>query len=314
MDDRMPRVSVITPTYKRETKYLLRAIESIKEGSYENVEIVVVDDNPPDSKYRKDVVEFMKRYESDNNVIYFMNPKNVGGSLARNNGISVASGEYITFLDDDDRYLPRKIEKQINFMLDKGCDMSFSNLKIVNEDDVLIDFREHTSVKSFEKEDLLKHHIMKHLTGTPTFMYKALKLREIGGFEDAKIGQEFYLMLKSIENDLDICYLNDCDVVAYVHSGERISQGKNKIVGENELYNFKRKYFDLFSLREKMYIRFRHYAVMAVSYKRDKEYIKALKSTLIMFISSPIDFVNEGFKFVFSKFNKNRLKTKESNS
>lgn len=304
MNDKMPRVSVITPTYKRETKYLLRAIKSIKEGSYQNVEIVVVDDNPPDSQYRKDVVEFMKKYEEDSDVIYFINPENVGGSFARNNGISVATGDYITFLDDDDRYLPNKIEKQVDFMLEKDCDMSFANLKIVNEDEVLIDFREHTSVKSFEKEVLLKHHIMRHLTGTPTFMYKASKLREIGGFEDAKIGQEFYLMLKSIENDLDICYLNDCGVVAYVHSGERISQGKNKIVGENELYNFKRKYFDIFSLREKMYIRFRHYAVMAVAYKRDKEYIKALMSTITMFVSSPVDFVNEGFKFISNKLKK----------
>jgi hypothetical protein len=66
-------------------------------------------------------------------------------------------------------------------------------------------------------------------------MYKAEKLKEIGGFEDAKMGQEFYLMLKSIENDLSIGYLDDCNVIAYRHTSGGISQGKNKINGEKTL-------------------------------------------------------------------------------
>jgi glycosyltransferase involved in cell wall biosynthesis len=298
MSDLGKRVSVVIPTYKREIEYLLRAINSIKNQTYKNTELVIVDDNPPDSEYRKKVQCFMKQYNNDPNVIYIANPKNMGGSLARNNGINVATGEYITFLDDDDEYLPKKIEKQLDFMIEHNCDMSFTDLKLVNENKVIVDYREYNSLKNFDKRTLLKYHIMRHLTGTPTFMYKAEKLKKIGGFEDAKMGQEFYLMLKSIENDLKICYLNDCDVIAYRHTEGGISQGKNKIDGENALYNFKKKYFHVFTRREKMFINFRHYAVMAVAFKRNKEYLKSLLSAIAMFLTSPVDFFKEASRFI----------------
>lgn len=300
MSDIGQRVSVIIPTYKRETKYLLRAIKSIKDQIYKNTEIVIVDDNPPDSEYRQKIMEFMKRYEDDSDVVYIMNPKNVGGSLARNNGINTATGDFITFLDDDDEYLPEKVEKQLKFMLEHNCDMSFTDLKLVNDSKVVVDYREYSSLKNFDKMSLLKYHIMRHLTGTPTFMYKAEKLKQIGGFEDAKMGQEFYLMLKCIEKDLNICYLADCDVIAYRHSDGGISHGRNKINGENALYDFKKKYFHIFTQREKMFIRFRHYAVMVIAYKRNKEYLKALISGITMILSSPIDFLKEFSRFVLN--------------
>ncbi len=307
MKELYQRVSVIIPTYKRDVKYLFRAISSIEKQTYKNIEIIIVDDNPADSEYRKKTADFMKQYNNNSNIIYYMNHKNIGGSLARNNGINIASGEFITFLDDDDEYLPSKIEKQLNFMIDKNCDMSFTDLKLVNDDRVVVDYREYPNLKKFDKQSLLKYHIMRHLTGTPTFMYRAEKLKEIGGFEDAKMGQEFYLMLKSIEKDLKICYLNDSDVVAYRHNDGGISQGKNKIIGENSLYNFKRKYFNIFTTREKMFIRFRHYAVMAVAYKRNKQYFKALGNAIIMFLASPIDFVVEVSRFLSNIFNKRKL-------
>jgi glycosyltransferase involved in cell wall biosynthesis len=243
MNNENMRVSVIIPTYKREPKYLLRAINSIKNQTYRNIEIVVVDDNPPESEYRRQVMEVMQQYKNDPNVIYIINHTNMGGSIARNNGIKKASGDYITFLDDDDEYLPKKVEKQLNFMLKNDCDMSFTNLKLVNENKVTVDYREYNSLKEFDRSTLLKYHIMRHLTGTPTFMYKAEKLKQIGGFEDVSMGQEFYLMLKSIENNLEIRYLNDCDVIAYRHANGGISQGRNKIDGENALYEYKKRYF-----------------------------------------------------------------------
>jgi glycosyltransferase involved in cell wall biosynthesis len=301
------RVSVIIPTYKREVKYLSRAITSIKNQTYKNTEVVIVDDNPADSDYRKNVMKFMQQYEDDSNVIYIMNPKNIGGSLARNNGINASTGEYITFLDDDDEYMPEKVVKQVKFMLKNNCDMSFTNLKLVNEHKVVVDYREYSRLKHFDNETLLKYHIMRHLTGTPTFMYKAEKLKEIGGFEDAKMGQEFYLMLKSIESNLKICYLNDCDVIAYRHNDGGISHGSNKINGENTLYSFKKKYFKIFTRREKMFIRFRHYAVMVIAYKRNNNIFQAILNAIKMVVASPIDFLSELGKFLINITKNRRL-------
>ncbi|WP_347548508.1 glycosyltransferase family 2 protein [Pseudalkalibacillus hwajinpoensis] len=287
------RVSVIIPTYKREVKYLSRAIDSIKKQTYIDTEVVVVDDNSPNSSYRKEVMLFMQQYKNDSKVIFVVNAENLGGSLARNNGINAATGQYITFLDDDDEYLPKKIEKQLKFMIDNECDMSFTDLKLVNEKKVVIDYREYTNLKHFDNQNLLKFHILRHLTGTPTFMYKVGKLKEIGGFEDAKVGQEFYLMLKSIEANLKIRYLNQCDVIAYRHNNGGISYGINKIIGEKTLYKFKQNYFYLFNKRELKFLRFRHNAVMLIATKRNKNYFYSLLYAWRMIVSSPVDFIIE---------------------
>ncbi|MEK4482640.1 glycosyltransferase family 2 protein [Paenibacillus sp. FSL R5-0876] len=301
MSEGNKRVSVIIPTYKRENNYLLRAIDSIKNQTFKNIELIIIDDNPPNSDYRKKVMQLMKKYSSDPDVIYLMNSKNVGGSLARNNGINAASGDFITFLDDDDEYLPNKVKNQLEFMIRSGCDMSFTDLQLVSQHKKILEYRDYHKLKSFDKMTLLKYHLMRHLTGTPTFMYKAETLKKIGGFEDSKMGQEFYLMLKSIEWDLNIRYLSVCDVIAYRHNDGGISQGKNKIDGEKLLYRFKKKYFHLFSLREKMFITFRHYAVMVVAYKRNKNYFRAFINALIMILVSPLDFFNEINTYINNK-------------
>lgn len=105
-------VSVIIPTYKRR-ETLKSAIESIRKQTYENLEIIVVDDNGADSEYRKSVEEIMEQYKENSQIVYVKNEKNMGGAAARNVGIQKAKGEYLAFLDDDDTYYPKKIEKQI---------------------------------------------------------------------------------------------------------------------------------------------------------------------------------------------------------
>ena len=291
------KVSVIIPTYRRQKEYLIRAINSVLGQTYDNIEVIVVDDNHADSEYRNIVQSVMTLFEDNSSVIYIKNAKNMGGELARNEGINASSGDFITFLDDDDKYLPDKVSNQVHFMLEKQCDMCFTNLKIFNENDVIVDYREHKELNDFSKEALLKYHLMKHLTGTPTFMYRADKLKQIGGFDDVPVGQEFYLMIKSIEQDLHIDYLKTCDVIAYRHGDGGISFGQKKINGEKKLFEFKKKYFDKLSLRERMYVRFRHQAVLTVSHLRNKHYILAAVSSVKALLISPYDFFYEVLNF-----------------
>lgn len=222
----------------------------------------------------------------------------MGGSLARNRGIELATGEYISFLDDDDEYMPEKIEKQIKFMLYGGNDLSFSNMIMYNSSGIVVDFREYTDIPAFDNESLLHYHLMHHMTGTPTFMFKTNKLREIGGFEDAKMGQEFYLMLKSIEKGLSIGYIPECDVKVYKHEEGGITQGKNKIDGENRLYEFKKKYYSQLNKQETRFINFRHWAVMVVAFKRNSMYVQMIEAGVKAFFSSPSDFTTQVFGFL----------------
>ena len=61
----MDKVSIIIPTYQREVKYLKRAIQSVLKQDYENVEIVVVDDNKTDSEFRKNIQKFMEKFSEE---------------------------------------------------------------------------------------------------------------------------------------------------------------------------------------------------------------------------------------------------------
>lgn len=117
-----PLASVIITTYKR-PEFLVRAIKSVKVQTYSNFEILIVDDNNPDTEYRKETEELMSEFENDNQIKYIKHAKNMNGAAARNTGIRNAKGKYVTFLDDDDVYLPEKITKQVDFLeKNKSCE------------------------------------------------------------------------------------------------------------------------------------------------------------------------------------------------
>ena len=309
MGQEKPRVTVIIPTCKRTVDYVSRAVRSVIDQTYDNVEIIVIDDSPKTFEHRDEILSFMATVENDN-VRYIQNEVNIGGSLARNKGIAMATGSFISFLDDDDEYLPEKIAKQVAFMLEGGYDLSLSDMIMYNRNGAVVDCRDYQDIPAFDNDTLLHYHLMRHMTGTPTFMFKTEKLREIGGFDDAKMGQEFYLMLKAIEKGLKIGYLPQCDVKIYKHACGGITQGRNKIDGENKLYEFKKRYFPQLTRREIRFIKFRHWAVMVVAYKRNRMYLHMLGAGIVAFFASPIDFVTQVCKFTKKVAKNNRNKGK----
>lgn len=103
-----PLVSVVIPTYNRE-HLLPQAIQSVLEQTYQNLEIIVVDDGSTDNTR-----EIMKSFvNSDPRIKYFRHETNKGGGAARNSGIINSQGSYIAFLDSDCQWLPNKLEKQL---------------------------------------------------------------------------------------------------------------------------------------------------------------------------------------------------------
>ncbi|SFI12644.1 teichuronic acid biosynthesis glycosyltransferase TuaG [Selenomonas ruminantium] len=104
-------VSVITPTYNC-AKFIAETIESVQNQSYENWEMIIVDDCSQD-----DTRTIVRNYlQKDNRIKYYCLEKNSGAAIARTKAMELANGQYIAFLDSDDLWLPDKLEKQINFM------------------------------------------------------------------------------------------------------------------------------------------------------------------------------------------------------
>lgn len=104
------KVSVIIPTFKR-SDFLCRAIDSVLKQTYKNIEIIVVDDNGNDSVYRLENENKLKKY--GNKIVFLKHEVNKNGAAARNTGLNYATGDYISFLDDDDIYVSNRIEKMV---------------------------------------------------------------------------------------------------------------------------------------------------------------------------------------------------------
>jgi len=116
MPEKNPKVSVIIPTYNR--AYLVgRAIRSVLNQTYQDFEIIVVDDGSTDNTEE---------------VVKSFNDPRRGGSAARNTGIRAARGEYIAFLDSDDEWLPEKLEKQVLICADDRIGLVYTGKRVID--------------------------------------------------------------------------------------------------------------------------------------------------------------------------------------
>lgn len=113
-----PLVSVIMPTYNR-ARYLADSISSVLKQTYANFELLIIDDGSTDKT--KNVVKYFTN--KDPRVRYFVNEHSGRPAIPRNFGLKQARGEYLTFLDSDDEYLPEKIVRQMEFLQDEGLDV-----------------------------------------------------------------------------------------------------------------------------------------------------------------------------------------------
>lgn len=109
------KVTCVIPSYKR-CDTVTRAIDSVLAQTYKNIEVCLVDDNIPGDEYSQKLQESLKKYAGDSRVRYITQEKHINGAVARNVGIKTATGEYIGFLDDDDEWLPEKIERQMKVL------------------------------------------------------------------------------------------------------------------------------------------------------------------------------------------------------
>jgi teichuronic acid biosynthesis glycosyltransferase TuaG len=107
----MPKVSIILATHNGQ-KYLKEAIESVQSQTYIDWELIIINDASTDMTQQ--IIDGF--CHNNSRMISLQNSKNLERSASRNRGINIAKGEYIAFLDDDDIWLPEKLEKQVVFL------------------------------------------------------------------------------------------------------------------------------------------------------------------------------------------------------
>ena len=124
-------VSIIMPSYNT-GKFIKESVESVLVQTYENWELIIVDDCSTDKT--DDVISPLL---TDARIRYLKNDKNSGASLSRNRALREAKGKWIAFLDSDDLWHPQKLEKQIAFMEKHGYQFSYTNYHEINRESAL---------------------------------------------------------------------------------------------------------------------------------------------------------------------------------
>lgn len=171
-------VSVIMPAYNAAAT-IARSIDSVLAQTLGDLELIVIDDASTDA-----TVALVERYaSSDARVRLVRQPQNAGVAAARNAGMAVARGDYVAFLDSDDRWHPRKLEWQIGQMQQGGERVSYCAYQRVGEDDrVLSTVLPPTRLSH---ADMLRSNFIGNLTGAFA--------RSLGAAEFLAIGHEDYV-------------------------------------------------------------------------------------------------------------------------
>ena len=116
-------VSIIMPSYNC-GRFVEETIRSVQAQTYQNWEIIFVDDCSKDDTMSK----VMALKEIDKRIKVYQNPQNSGAAVSRNLALREAKGRWIAFLDSDDLWKPEKLEKQVRFMEENGCNFSYTEV------------------------------------------------------------------------------------------------------------------------------------------------------------------------------------------
>lgn len=172
-------VSIIITTYDGVESVEFAVLSALNQ-TYKNIEVIVVDDNGLDTENQLQTKKRLDKYINEKKILYYPHKKNMNGSAARNTGVSISTGEWVAFLDDDDIYLEQKIEKEIN-------SLKKNNAEIVICGGLFVDKNGRGYKTIFKnKNRLLSDYLTeKVLFNTSTFLINKNSFNKLRGFDES---------------------------------------------------------------------------------------------------------------------------------
>lgn len=280
----MPLVSIVIPAYQAE-KYLADTLQSVKNQSYSNLEILIVDDGSTDNTAR-----ISQQFEAADSRFKWIHQKNAGVSMARNRGIKISAGEFIVLLDADDLLTQDSVALRMTKILNGNWGLVHGNLEIMDQQG-----EKTGKIMQGIEGDVLNELLLWEKTVIPTpssVLFKKEILGNVGDFNkylSNNADQEFFFRVSA---KYKIGKVNE--IIGYYrhHQGQ---MHKNidlmykdtimsyRLARENGLFinrNFRNKCFS------------RMYFILANSYRKNaKNYTKATRLYLKSFTHSPVHFL-----------------------
>lgn len=219
MDADNKKVSIITPLYNGE-KFVAKTIESVLAQTYQDWEMIVVNDGSKDNG-----PAIVEQYCAKENRILLVNQSNGGSAAARNNGIRRATGRYIALLDADDVWMPDFLESQIALMNEKQAVLVYGSHLRIDENDKEI-LKPFIVPEKVTYRDMLKTCSISCLTGLyDTMPYGKVYLRE-----DFRSLRDDYVFWLEIIKKCGVAYGNQKIIGAYRILGQSTSRNKKKMI------------------------------------------------------------------------------------
>lgn len=227
--DKFFGVSVVLTTFNGKSKgFLSQAIESVLTQTYQNFELLIVDDGSSD-----DTFEFL-RSEYLDPKIKIITQKNSGVSVARNVGIANASFELIAFLDDDDIWEPEKLSLQTQeFLCQANLSMNYCAIKRVDADGKFLNLQYHQAPSEMYQA-LLFSNIVDATSGV---VVKKDVFEQVGGFDNISQGAEDYEMWLRIASKFKINSLSTPLVKYRVHISNDSKNIEKSVVAIEEMFD-----------------------------------------------------------------------------
>lgn len=234
-------ITVVITTYKRQPEILMRAVHSVLSQTYKNLELYIINDCPENTALSEELQNALSKLQ-DSRIHYILHEKNYGACKARNTGISLSHGEFVAFLDDDDEWMERKLEKQLALFDDDSvgavsCD--YCTFKTMNAKKTPRLTRTGTNKSSLVQALLWRNCV----GGCSEPLIRKSILENLGGFDESLPASQDYDMWMRIAQICTVKFIHEPLVIHFYYDNSITGNYNKKINGFNIFQN---KFADLY--------------------------------------------------------------------
>ncbi|HOZ54949.1 MAG TPA: glycosyltransferase [Clostridia bacterium] len=314
-----PKVTIVIPVYNGE-KYIREAIDSAINQTYNNIEIIVINDGSTDNTEK-----IVKEYSDKVKYIY---KPNEGVSTALNLGIQEMTGEYFSWLSHDDLYYPNKIQDNINYIVNNNLEnekiILYSNVNFIDENSKVFST---TSYQYLEPNNKKEYALLRGLVNGISLLIPKKAFYDYSFFSvEFKCIQDYYLFFKMMKT-YKFIFIKNITAASRVHK-EQVTNTNPKVIEEgNFLWTFMQKEIpdnvkielegSIYKFYDEMYKYLLNNSKyeLAIEYsneQREKYLQKGLEMLCRIYKNEKNDFYSVLEKFILN--NENNIDTKDYNS